>query len=306
MASEPFTVLLRYRPPYDFDGILDHLRARAIDGVEIVTTTTYRRTIEVEGVLGALAVSHVPERHSVAASFRLASLTGLWSLIERVRRLFDLDADVQPIVNHLRSDAVLAPAVAARPGLRVVGCWDRFELAVRAVLGQQVTVAAARRLGGALVAQCGAVMAASRSGDASLTHGFPDAAAVAAAELERLPMPRARARALRAIAETALSDSSFFQPLGTVEQTVARLAEVPGIGDWTAHYIALRAAREPDAFPASDVALLRSAARLSRDDDLSSRSALADRAARWRPWRGYAAQHLWAADAAFQLSRVAS
>lgn len=306
MASGSFSVLLRYRPPYDFEALLGHLRARAIDGVEAVTATSYRRTVDADGALGALAVSHVPERRSVAATFRLASLTGLSSLVERVRRLFDLEVDIEPIADHLRSDAMLASLVDARPGLRVAGSWDRFELAVRAVLGQQVTVAAARRLGGALVECCGRTLSSNEGGDTALRRSFPDARAVAAADLERLPMPRARTRALRALAEAAMTDPSLFEPLGSVEQTVARLVAIRGIGEWTAHYIALRASREPDAFPSNDAALRRSAGRLDPGADARRPNALTERAARWRPWRGYAAQHLWAADAAHQLSRVAS
>jgi AraC family transcriptional regulator of adaptative response / DNA-3-methyladenine glycosylase II len=166
---------------------------------------------------------------------------------------------------------------------------------MRAILGQQVSVAAARRLAGQLAHTCGTPVEAMSTGDEGLTLAFPSPAQVASADLETVGMPGARRRTLIATARAALADPHLFESLGTVEETVARLRAIPGIGDWTAQYIALRAAGEPDAFPSSDAGLLRgaAAARKSRP----SPAELLARAERWRPWRAYAAQHLWTADA---------
>jgi AraC family transcriptional regulator of adaptative response / DNA-3-methyladenine glycosylase II len=224
---------------------------------------------------------------------RVPGVRALPGIVARVRRLFDLGADVAAIGAHLERDPLLAPLIARRPGLRVPGSWDGFELAVRAVLGQQVSVESGRRLAGQLVRLCGTELPSAVAGGLSRT--FPTAAQVAGADLSRLGMPDARRRTLKAVAEAALADPRLFQPLGTIEDTVARLLEIRGVGDWTAHYIALRAAREPDAFPAGDVGLQRGAVlRGTRP----TRGELTARAERWRPWRAYAAQHLWAADGA--------
>ena len=164
-----------------------------------------------------------------------------------MRHLFDLDTDVSAIEAHLARDPFLARLVASRPGLRVPGGWDAFEVGMRAVLGQQVAVPAARRLLGQLTRLCG-------------EGAFPTAAQVLAADLSSLGMPGARRATLKALAAAAVSDPALFQRRGSVEETVTRLRAIRGVGEWTAHYIALRAAREPDAFPASDLGLLRGAA----------------------------------------------
>jgi AraC family transcriptional regulator of adaptative response / DNA-3-methyladenine glycosylase II len=192
---------------------------------------------------------------------------------------------------HLAQDALLAPLVAARPGLRVPGAFGGFELGVRAVLGQQVSVAAGRQLGERLVRLCGTPVLLGPA----LTRVFPTAKQVINADLSQLGTPRARAQALLSLAQAALADPLLFAPGTTLEHTVARLCAVRGIGTWTAHYIALRAAREPDAFPASDRGLLRGMAQCQGQD--VDAGALERHAERWRPWRAYAAQHLWAADA---------
>jgi AraC family transcriptional regulator of adaptative response / DNA-3-methyladenine glycosylase II len=295
-AATGVTVQLRYRAPYDWAGVLSFLRARAIDGVERVDGERYSRTVAYGDEVGAVEVVHRPERACLAASIRFPSVRALPAIIARLRRVFDLGADVSAICEHLARDPRLAALVVERPGLRVVGAWDGYEMAARAVLGQQVSVEAARKLVSQLVRVCGMPLRATESGDPALTHAFPSAAQAAAADLGALRVPGARRRTLAALARAAVEDPLLFEPLATVEKTVARLRAIDGVGDWTAHYIALRAAHDPDAFPASDLGLLRSAA-----DGSGARPSPAEllrRADRWRPWRAYAAQHLWAADAA--------
>jgi AraC family transcriptional regulator of adaptative response / DNA-3-methyladenine glycosylase II len=190
---------------------------------------------------------------------------------------------------------MLAPLVAQRPGLRAPGGWDGFELAVRAILGQQVSVAAARNLAGHLVERHGKPIPAAQICHPGLTHVFPNAEGLAAADFIRLDMPAKRQSSLKALAEAAVSDPNLFRPFGTIEEAIARFRSIRGVGEWTAQYIALRALREPDAFPASDIGLLRGAGSL--DGARPSPRSLLIRAESWRPWRAYAAQHLWAAQA---------
>ena len=294
VAATGVTVRLRYRPPYDWAAMLAYLRGRAIDGVERLDGERYVRSVAHDGEVGTVEIVHVPERDSLGVTIRFPCVRALPAIIARVRRVFDLGADVASIGAHLAKDRMLAPLVAKRPGLRVPGGWDGFELAVRAVLGQQVTVEAGRRLAVQLVQACGGLVPVGQRGASGVSRVFPSAAQVARANLSVLGMPGSRKATLVALAEAALAEPRLFEPLATIEDTVARLCTIRGIGDWTAHYIALRAAREPDAFPSSDVGLLRGAA--DRKGVRPSATELAARAEGWRPWRAYAAQHLWVAD----------
>nr|WP_281349074.1 AlkA N-terminal domain-containing protein [Microvirga thermotolerans] len=293
-ATTGVTVRLRYRAPYDWDAMLSFLKARAVDGVERVEGGTYRRTVLHRGRTGTVAVSHLAEKESLEASIRFPDVDALPAIVARVRRVFDLGADIMTVTGHLAQDPRLAPLVAARPGLRVPGGWEGFEVAMRAILGQQVSVEAGRRLVSRLARICGTPVPDPQGGDDGLALAFPTAEQVLAADLSPLGMPNARKAALKAVAEAAAADPDLFRPLASVEETVARLCAIRGIGEWTAQYIALRAVREPDAFPASDVGLLRSAA--GEGGLRPSPAELRKRAEAWRPWRAYAAQHLWAAD----------
>jgi AraC family transcriptional regulator of adaptative response / DNA-3-methyladenine glycosylase II len=224
----------------------------------------------------------------------LPRVSALPDVLARIRRLFDLSADPTAIGAQLREDPSLAPLVASRPGLRVPGAWDGFELGVRAILGQQITVAGATRLAGRLVAAFG-----ERLGDAAPMPGlsalFPRPERLAEANLSRIGIPRARAEAIRSLAVAARSDPRLFQPRGTLEASIERLRHLPGVGDWTAQYIAMRALGETDALPATDLGLLRGIARDGRSKP--TRASLISRAEHWRPWRAYGAMHLWAAGA---------
>ncbi len=296
------TLRLRYRPPYDWAAMLAHLAARSIAGVEQVTGECYARTLSLEGLLGTVLVRHEPERNNLAVTVRYPCVRALPAILARVGRVFDVGADIETIGAHLSRDPFLGRLVAQRPGLRAPGGWDGFELGVRAVLGQQVTVVAARGLAGRLVGLCGVALPRARGSDPELSRAFPSAEQVAAADLAALGMPQARRATLRALAEAALADPELFSTAGTMEEAIVRLRAIRGIGEWTAQYIALRARREPDAFPASDVGLLRAAA--TRSGERPTPAELLTRAEAWRPWRAYAAQHLWAADAAGPPSPV--
>jgi AraC family transcriptional regulator of adaptative response / DNA-3-methyladenine glycosylase II len=208
-------------------------------------------------------------------------------IIERIRRLFDLGAVPSEISAHLSGDPCLAQRIEMCHGLRVPGAWDGFELAVRAILGQQVTVRGATTLMGRLVAAFGEPVIDAPNSD--LTHTFPSPQVLAAADVERIGLPRARASSIRALAAAVCGGGLFLNETAGLERSVAQLTEIPGIGPWTAHYIAMRALGEPDAFPEGDLGLRRALS----NGRLISTSALAARAEQWRPWRAYAAMTLW-------------
>ena len=298
------TLRLRYRPPYDWPAMLVHLRAHAVTGVECVVNEVYRRTVQHDGQLGTIEVGQLPERESLVVTIRFPSVRALPTIVGRIRRVFDLGADVAAIAAHLAQDPLLAPLVAERPGLRVAGSWDGFELAVRTALSQHLSVEAARRLVSRLVRLCGTPLPAELCVGTTLTACFPSAANIVAANLAPLQMPSARKAMLMALAEANLAAPSLFQAPTTIKDTIARLRAIRGISEWTARYIALHAVHEPDAFPAFDIALRRGAAGV--DAQRSSPAGLNDRAEPWRPWRAYAAQHLWAADAALQSASSAA
>ena len=287
---------LRYRPPYDWDSMLQFLQKRAIPGVEIVEDGKYLRTVEIDTKVGSIEVTHLPEKLSIGLKIRFPDVRAFPAIVARVRRVFDVGADIETIGKHLAADPCLAPLVAYRPGLRAPGGWDGFELATRAILGQQITVTGARQLAGQLVARYGQRVSAATIGHVALTHVFPTARVVASADGLTLGMPRARNEALKALAEAVIADPQLFRPLGSVEESIQKLRNIRGVGEWTAQYIALRAIRETDAFPATDIGLIRGIAAL--DGAKSSSAELLSRAESWRPWRAYAAQHLWAADSA--------
>jgi AraC family transcriptional regulator, regulatory protein of adaptative response / DNA-3-methyladenine glycosylase II len=279
---------LLYQPPYDWPGMLEFLRLRAIPGIERVGKSCYSRTIQLEGRQGIVCIRPV-EGNALRASIRFPKLSALPVIIARLRRVFDLAADPLPISAHLAKDPALAALVATRPGLRVPGAWDGFELAIRAVLGQQITVPAAVRLATRLVARHGERL---EEPDRDLTYVFPRPEVLALADLTTLGMPRSRAATLSAVAAAVVADPDLVCASRGLDDAIRRLQSIRGIGEWTAHYIALRQLREPDAFPAADVGLMRALANL--EGRRRSSRELMNRADQWRPWRAYAAQHLWA------------
>jgi len=286
------SVRLAYRPPYDWEAMLSFLSARAIPGVEAVADNIYRRTISIGANSGVISVAPA-DKHRVSVSVRFPDMAALPAIIARVRRVFDLAADPDMIGEHLSLDPVLAPLVSARPGLRVPGAWDGFELAVRAIFGQQITVPAATKLLGRLVEAHGALLPAATRDVEGLSHLFSSPARLARADLALLGMPNARAMAVNSLAQAISADPALFSRGASLEETIAKLRSLPGIGEWTAQYIAMRELREPDAFPAADIGLMRAMA--AADGRRPSPAQLLSRAERWRPWRAYAALHLWAA-----------
>ena len=291
-TSDRKEVVLRlaYRPPYDWDHLLSFLAARSISGVERIEAGEYARTVACEGGHAIIRVAPVPGEDALELRVAGAPPASLLQLSTVARRVFDLAADPQRIGLELASDALVGPLLRARPGLRIPGAWDPFECAVRAVLGQQVSVAAGRTYAVRLVERAGLAICRGTEG---LTHLFPDARTLAEAPLESLGITRSRAATLRALAHAVLARQIDFS--ASPEETIAALSAIPGIGAWTAQYVALRALGEPDALPAGDLVLRRMAAAAERPLTVQE---LEERARSWQPWRGYAVMHLWRTAAA--------
>ncbi|HTS48662.1 MAG TPA: Ada metal-binding domain-containing protein [Bryobacteraceae bacterium] len=261
-ARSAIELKLHYRPPYDWAAFLNFVRHRAIAGLEVVDEESYRRS--------GIVVRHHTAGNCLVAHIDPAKVNRLRSVVEQIRFFFDLRANTREIATHLRKSPALRAVVGRNGGLRLPGCWDPFELAVRAILGQQVTVKGASTLAGRLVERFGA----------------PEPDVLAEADLTRIGLTKARAESLRALARAVSDGSLRFDGSVVSTEVIERLCELPGVGPWTANYIAMRALGDPDAFPASDLGLLKASG-------LSSARRLEELAEAWRPWRSYAALYLW-------------
>jgi len=273
---------LHFRPPYHWQGMLDFLAARATPGVEVVEGCNYRRTISLRGRDGYFEVTLAEGRDALLLRIAFSDPQSLFFIVERVRSMFDLNADWAAIVQNLRSDPVLCARVDADPGIRVPGCWNGFELAVRAILGQQITVKGATAMAGRMASRYGKPF----SGAAGLTHIFPVPEVLANAPLGDIGLTGVRVETIRTLARAVCKGKIRFEGGASTESFLNGLCEIAGIGKWTAQYVAMRALGEPDAFPSSDLGLLRATA-LGNSHDLELR------AEAWRPWRAYAAMYLW-------------
>ena len=277
-----YEFLLRFRPPFRWDAMLEFLAPRATPGIEMVQGASYRRVISLHGHTGWMEAALNRTFDAVSVRIHFPEARWLFLIIERVRRMFDLAADPNEIAACFSRDPILAPRVRQRPGLRVPGCWDGFELAVRAILGQQVSVRGATTLAGRLVRTFGTAVDAAPG----LTHLFPTPERMAEANLASIGLPKARAYALQSLARAVRDGKISFAGVVNVEEFMDRFCELSGIGDWTAQYVAMRALNEPDGFPASDLGLLRAL-------DIRDPRKLAAMSQSWRPWRAYAAMYLW-------------
>jgi AraC family transcriptional regulator, regulatory protein of adaptative response / DNA-3-methyladenine glycosylase II len=303
-AADGATGLLRlrlpFRPPIDLERILGYLAARAIPGVELADRDRYTRTIGLPHGPGVLSLAPVPGASWVDCSLALTDLRDVTAAVQRARRLLDLDADPAAIAGFFAGDPLIGPLAAACPGRRAVGAVDGNEIAFRAVLGQQVSVAAARRLAARLVALCGTPVPAGPTAPAGSTppdgprHDqaapglvFPDAAVIAALDPAVLPMPLSRARTVVTLAAALADGDISLDPGADRDEATARLLALPGIGPWTAGYIRMRALSDPDVFLPGDAGVVRAIASVRAGEPPATGEA-------WRPWRSYATHHLWA------------
>jgi AraC family transcriptional regulator of adaptative response / DNA-3-methyladenine glycosylase II len=276
-----------FRPPLDWASMLNFLSARATPGVECVRADTYQRSISINGHHGYFEVSLDERNSSLIVRINLDDPGSLFFVVERIRLMFDLNADWTTIAQTLRNDPALVPHLEAHRGLRVPGCWNGFELAVRAVLGQQVSVKAATTFAGRLANAFGEPFV----GGKNLSHRFPTPECLAEAKLGVIGITGARAETLRLLARATCDRRINFERVADNEQFLNCLRAVPGIGEWTVQYIAMRALAEPDALPLNDRALQR-ALNIETARELELRAEL------WRPWRAYAAMYFWRSQSA--------
>jgi AraC family transcriptional regulator of adaptative response / DNA-3-methyladenine glycosylase II len=267
-----FVMRLLYRPPFNWPAFIRFLKPRATPVVELVRDTSYQRTIESEGGAGVIDVRPDPAMGCLTVRIALPKYLGLLRVVERVRRIFDLAADPLQISSHLSRDRRLKSLLDAQPGIRVPGAWDGFEIAVRAALGQRLSVVDSNSVAGKFVRKFGRPIETPVEG---LTHLFPRPEDLAGADLTSAGISRKSARAIQALAHALCHEHFTFESFRSFEETISRLSAIEGIEQEMAHYIAMRACGEPDAFPVPDESIS---------------------AEHWRPWRAYAAMHLWAAD----------
>jgi len=281
-TKESYRLSLAYRPPFDWDALIGFLSARATPGVESVTGSCYRRTIAIDGKTGTIQVGRSASKPAVELEVRFSDSRALLVIVERVRRMFDLGADPAVIDAQFGGDPLLGPILKRHPGIRTPGAWDGLELSVRAILGQQISVAAATTIAGRLAKRFGSAVEATDG----LDRIFPTAEQLATAPIEEVGVIAARAETIRTLARAVCAGSVTFSTTSSAENVTAVLQALPGIGPWTAQYIAMRALGEPDAFPSGDLILQRMAGGCTARE-------LERRSQQWRPWRAYAAMLLW-------------
>ncbi|WP_437608442.1 AlkA N-terminal domain-containing protein [Erwinia sp. V71] len=286
VETETSTLQLSYRPPYDWQAMLDFLRMRAIKDVEFVSDSSYARTVRLGQATGWIQVSHHPQRDALLVEFTHSLTLVLPALLQRLRNLFDLSARPDLIAAHLQQDPLLQASLSLNPGLRVAGAFDGFEMAIRAILGQQITVKAATTIGGRVAGAFGEPIV---TPFAELTRLSPQAARISDAsvdEIASLGIVSARSRCILAMAQACASGELHLEAGSEPENVIAQLVALPGIGPWTANYIAMRALRWPDAFPKEDIVVRNNLGGVSAKQAEAISQA-------WRPWRSYAVMHIW-------------
>jgi AraC family transcriptional regulator, regulatory protein of adaptative response / DNA-3-methyladenine glycosylase II len=293
VADGGLPLRLPFEGPLDWDALVSYLGARAIPGVECVADGTYRRTIVVNGNPGVLELRLGDHEHVVLVA-HLPHWEDLIHIVRRARRIAGLELDLEEATEHLGRDPRIGPIVRARPGIRVPGTWDAFETGVRAIVGQQISIAAANTITGRLVQRVGTLVPG--LSQIGLTHTFPPPQTLAEARLDDLGLTRSRAESIRSFARAVAADEVRLDRSVGLERLVESISAIPGLGDWTANYVALRLG-ERDAFPASDLGLQHA---------LGQPASAARAAERWRPWRALAAVHLWLAPDGRYTRRVAA
>ena len=290
--SSALTVRLPYRRPFDWSALVGFLRGRATPGVEQVVDDRYLRTVLVEDESGVIECRHNEDAGTVSLSLHGLTTSGMFGIVQQVREMLDLDAPSNDIEELLRSDDKLRQLLQKRSGIRVPGSWDGFELTVRAILGQQVSVKAATTLAGRIAQRYGTAlrMPPSLAGrELDLSRTFPQPQKLARARLNDMGLVTSRAETIRRVARAVIRGELNFDTAQDPDDFCRSMVSIRGIGDWTAQYVAMRALKHPDAFPAADLGLQKALSRQSR----VNAATLLSRAESWRPWRAYAAMLLW-------------
>ncbi len=282
LTTSGFTLQLGYREPFDFPSLLKFLEVRAIPEVEKVDVNSYQRTIRLDGKPSRLTVTQVPGKRCLQLNLEAEESNYLLEVSNKVRRIFDLDADPLEVSRILKQDKTLRPLVNQLPGQRVPGCWSPFEIAIRAIVGQQISVKGATTVMGRIASQYG------ERGQYGLC--FPEPEQLAELDITRLSMPTRRAQAIKDLSAAVANNVVRFAADVETEELLEQLIAIKGIGPWTAQYVAMRAMNDPDAFLEGDLVLEKVAFHLF---SIADRKSLVKRADNWRPWRAYAGMHLW-------------
>lgn len=279
ISKKPIRLHLPFRPPLEWESLLRYLRGRQISGVEHIDETGYSRCFRLgKSANGWLKVTLSDRPSSLALDIHMSRSSHLMTIVRRVRRIFDLDADPTFISQFFSRDPLLATSVERFPGLRVPGGWDNFEVAVRTIIGQQVSIPAANTIMSRLVQHCGEILDSPYSSD--ITHHFPSPHDLAGADLSGLGLPGKRIETIKTLASEVARGNIDLEAFGQVDEIKKQLLAIPGIGRWTVEYLGMRAFGEPDAFPGTDLALKRELNGAAPPES-------------WRPWRSYAAVYLW-------------
>lgn len=285
------TLKLSYRPPLDWDETLRFLRPRVMRGIETIQGNSWRRICGTDTKPFGVMVTAHPTADALIATIDNPPAGSLADLVRRLKRVFDLDADPQAVAAVLGKDPLLSASLRARPGLRVPGAWDVFEILVRAILGQQISVAAASTLTARLIERLGVPVTTNVGGDSVQGHLFPTPAAISDTDLSVIGLPKTRAANLRGVAQKVASGELDLEAPWDPQEFERELTNLPGLGPWTARYVAMRGLGEPDSLPDADLGLLRA---LENAGVAAKAADLRRHAQAWRPWRAYAALHLWA------------
>lgn len=290
-SDSPVTILLPYKAPFDWVLMLSFFRARKMSNIEDITTEHYFRTVELNGCCGWIKVTHHPSKDALNLTVKLTDYSYLHQIIARVRRMFDLDADMQLIHQHLATHPKLALVIEQFPGLRLPGCWDIFEFSIRAILGQQISVKGATTLAQRIAEKYGDnVGDIKQPTDFNVTKYFPSIAALMHVDYQEIGLTRSRIATLQTWVSYFMENEAIFTQGLTIEELEQALTQLKGIGPWTVNYIAMRGLSDPDAFPSADLGIIKALT----DGELKPKNkdilALAEN---WRPWRAYAAIYLW-------------
>ncbi|REL25926.1 DNA-3-methyladenine glycosylase 2 family protein [Thalassotalea euphylliae] len=285
--SNEVSVLLNYRPPFDWQAMLTFFKLRQLPGIELIDGNSYRRTITLGTVTGWIEVTHIKDRNALKLTVALSELSVLDQVISRVRKLFDLDADMSVIHQHLATDKLLAKQIEQNPGIRLPGCWDIFEFSIRAILGQQISVKAATTYAGRIADKYGQVL---NQQHPELNKCFPTVNDLKAADFQQLGLTQSRIDTLKRWVAFYQANQTLFTHYQSLSELTDKLVAIKGIGPWTVNYLAMRGLSDPNAFPASDLGVIKA---LSVEDKKPSVKQILARADKWQPWRAYATLYLW-------------